>query len=76
TQVPVGSLAGIVASLKAGGNTHVESAILPSLNHLFQTAKTGSEDEYGTLPETFAPGAMEQIAAFVRAQGTAHRRAR
>ena len=71
TQVPVESLAGIVANLQAGGNTHVESAILPSLNHLFQTAKTGSEDEYGNLPETFAPVAMERVAQFVSRQRNA-----
>lgn len=69
TQVPVESLAGIVANLRAGGNIHVESAILPSLNHQFQTAKTGNEDEYGSLPETFAPVAMERVAQFVSRQG-------
>ncbi|PRC94677.1 alpha/beta hydrolase family protein [Solimicrobium silvestre] len=63
-QVPVESLAGIVAALKAGGNPKVESAILPSLNHLFQTAKTGGEEEYDKIDETIAPGALQKIAAF------------
>jgi pimeloyl-ACP methyl ester carboxylesterase len=67
-QVPVESLAGIVANLKAGGNRKVESAILPSLNHLFQTAKTGAEDEYASIDETFAPIAMQRVAAFVARQ--------
>jgi pimeloyl-ACP methyl ester carboxylesterase len=67
-QVPVENLAGIVASLKAGGNKNVESAILPSLNHLFQTAKTGAEDEYDSIPETLAPLAMQRVAAFVDKQ--------
>ena len=67
-QVPPESLAGIEASLRAGGNTHVEAAVLPSLNHMFQTAKTGSEDEYGEIDETIAPGALQRIGAFVAAQ--------
>jgi pimeloyl-ACP methyl ester carboxylesterase len=67
-QVPVENLAGIVANLKAGGNTNVESAILPSLNHLFQTAKTGAEDEYDSIQETLAPLAMQRVAAFVDKQ--------
>jgi pimeloyl-ACP methyl ester carboxylesterase len=67
-QVPSESLAGIVASLHEGGNKKVESAVIPSLNHLFQTAKTGGENEYGVIEETIAPVALQQIAAFVRKQ--------
>ena len=68
-QVPADdNLRGLQAALRAGGNKHVEAATLPSLNHLFQTAKTGREDEYGTLDETFAPAALRRITAFVRAQ--------
>lgn len=67
-QVPPESLAGIVASLGEGGNKKVESAVIPSLNHLFQTAKTGSETEYGVIEETIAPVALQRIAAFVRKQ--------
>ncbi|MEI6106332.1 MAG: alpha/beta fold hydrolase [Opitutae bacterium] len=65
-QVPAKeNLAGIVAALHAGGNERVESAELPSLNHLFQTAKTGAEDEYGQIDETMAPVALERVAQFV-----------
>ncbi|WP_305823389.1 alpha/beta hydrolase family protein [Massilia brevitalea] len=67
-QVPPQSLDGIVASLKAGGNRRVESAVMPSLNHLFQTAQTGSESEYAVIEETIAPAVMQRIAAFVRKQ--------
>jgi pimeloyl-ACP methyl ester carboxylesterase len=67
-QVPVENLAGIVANLQAGGNKNVESAVLPSLNHLFQTAKTGAEDEYDSIEETLAPLAMQRVAAFVEKQ--------
>lgn len=65
---PAQNEAGIVAALKAGGNRRVESAILPSLNHLFQTAATGREDEYDSIDETLAPAAMERIAQFVHGQ--------
>jgi pimeloyl-ACP methyl ester carboxylesterase len=68
-QVPAEeNLRGIQSSLKAGGNEHIEWAVLPSLNHLFQTAKTGREDEYGALDETLAPEVLRRVAAFVAAQ--------
>lgn len=65
-QVPAAdNLAGMLAALRAGGNQKVESAILASLNHAFQTAKTGREDEYPGIEETIAPAALEKIAGFV-----------
>lgn len=68
-QVPADeNLAGIVAALRSGGNRKVEWEQLPSLNHLFQTAKTGKEDEYGNIEETMAPVALKKIAAFVSKQ--------
>ena len=68
-QVPAQeNVGGIVAALKTGGNIKVESAILPSLNHMFQTAKTGAEDEYGRIDETIAPIAVQRIVAFVNQQ--------
>lgn len=68
-QVPAEeNLAGIVGALEAGGNRQVESAVLPSLNHLFQTAKTGATKEYATIDETIAPAVLERIAAFVKKQ--------
>lgn len=68
-QVPAQeNLGGIVGALHAGRNRKVESAMLPSLNHLFQTAKTGNETEYASIDETLAPIALERIAAFVRKQ--------
>ena len=68
-QVPAEeNVAGILAALQAGGNRQVESAILPGLNHLFQTAGTGAEEEYVALPETITPMVLERIAAFVAKQ--------
>ena len=65
-QVPAKeNLAGIIAALNAGGNEKVESAELPFLNHLFQTAKTGAEDEYDKIDETLAPIVLRRVAQFV-----------
>jgi dienelactone hydrolase len=65
-QVPAKeNLAGIVAALHAGGNQRVDSAELPGLNHLFQTAKTGAEDEYDKIDETLAPIVLRRITQFV-----------
>jgi len=39
---------------------------LPGLNHLFQTAKTGSIEEYGEIEESFAPAALDTIAGWIK----------
>jgi fermentation-respiration switch protein FrsA (DUF1100 family) len=38
---------------------------LPNLNHLFQTAKTGSPAEYSQIEETISPAALKVIADWV-----------
>ena len=53
---PAQNLTAIEAALKEGGNTRYTIKQLPGLNHLFQTAKTGSPDEYATIEET-----MDQV---------------
>jgi pimeloyl-ACP methyl ester carboxylesterase len=68
-QVPAeANVAGIVAALRAGGNRRVESAVLPSLNHGFQTARTGKDEEYAQLAETMAPAVLQKVADFARRQ--------
>jgi pimeloyl-ACP methyl ester carboxylesterase len=68
-QVPAKEhLAGIVAALRAGGNESVDAEELPSINHLFQTAKTGAEDEYSQIDETLAPTVLRRVAQFVIGQ--------
>lgn len=67
-QVPAENLDAIVAALKSGGNQRVVSTIFPALNHLFQTASTGRDDEYARIDETLAPTALERIARFVKQQ--------
>jgi uncharacterized protein len=68
-QVPADeNVAGIVNALKTAGNVHVESAVLTSLNHGFQTAKTGKPEESANIAETMAPIALKKIANFSRAK--------
>lgn len=38
----------------------------PQLNHLFQTAKTGSPQEYATIEETVAPVVLETVTAWLK----------
>ncbi|GMV36675.1 MAG: lipoprotein [Fimbriimonadales bacterium] len=72
-QVPAKvNLGAIERALEEGGNRNYEVHELKGLNHLFQTAKTGSPTEYATIQETMSPTAMELIADWVlRLRGTA-----
>ena len=65
---PAENLTAIAAALKAGGNTAVTTTELPGLNHLFQTAKTGSPSEYGTIQETMAPALLAAVGDWVGAR--------
>jgi len=64
---PQQNLPVIRKALEEGGNQHFEVVELPSLNHLLQTAKTGSPLEYGTIEETIAPVALEKISSWILA---------
>src|SRR5659263_6455 len=65
---PKENLKGIEGALKAGGNEHYTVKELPGLNHLFQTAQTGSLAEYGTIEETMSPVAMNIIGDWILQQ--------
>jgi pimeloyl-ACP methyl ester carboxylesterase len=65
---PKENLAAIAAALKEGGNQKVQTRELPGLNHLFQTAQTGSPSEYAQIEETLAPAAMQQVADWIARQ--------
>lgn len=56
---------GLLAALEKGGNKNVEAAKFSTLNHMFQTAHTGSPDEYENIEETIAPAVLARIARFV-----------
>jgi pimeloyl-ACP methyl ester carboxylesterase len=62
---PDDSLPVIEKTLKAAGNKDVQVVKLPGLNHLFQTARTGTPLEYATLEETFAPSALKLIGDWI-----------
>ena len=42
-----------------------EAQILENLNHLFQTAETGSVTEYGQIEETFSPDALNLVSNWI-----------
>jgi pimeloyl-ACP methyl ester carboxylesterase len=62
---PKQNLPAIRKALEAGGNKNFETVELPGLNHLFQTAKTGSPGEYSQIDETIAPIALEKISGWI-----------
>jgi fermentation-respiration switch protein FrsA (DUF1100 family) len=62
---PDENLKAIGDALKAGGNEHYTVKELPGLNHLFQTAQTGSLAEYGTIEETMSPVALDIIGEWI-----------
>ena len=63
---PAENLAGMRAAL--AGNPQATVKELPGLNHLFQTAETGSITEYAPLDETIAPIALDTISDWIIAQ--------
>jgi dipeptidyl aminopeptidase/acylaminoacyl peptidase len=58
----------IEKALKEGSNKNFMVKELPGLNHLFQTAETGSEYEYIRIEETFSPQALQVIANWILKQ--------
>ncbi len=65
---PEQNIPAIRKALQDAGNQKFEVDELPGLNHLFQTAKTGSPAEYAQIEETISPIALEKIAAWVAKQ--------
>jgi pimeloyl-ACP methyl ester carboxylesterase len=68
---PVQNLPAIVKALERGGNSDYEVVKFPGLNHLFQTAKTGSPAEYAQIPETMAPVVLETMATWIQKHSAA-----
>jgi hypothetical protein len=62
---PKEDLAAISAALRAGGNRDVRTIELPGLNHLFQTATTGSPTEYALIEETMSPALLNAVSAWI-----------
>lgn len=66
--LPDQNLPAIRKALEQSGNKHFEIDELPGLNHLFQTAKTGSPMEYAQIEETMSPVALDKIATWIAKQ--------
>ncbi|OOG56860.1 hypothetical protein B0E48_08445 [Rhodanobacter sp. C03] len=49
-------------------NAHARIVELPGLNHLLQPAKTGAPQEYGSIPITVDPAALDLITEWVKQQ--------
>jgi uncharacterized protein len=62
---PKQNLPAIRQALEQGGNKDFEVEELPGLNHLFQTARTGSPAEYAEIEETMSPVALRKIADWI-----------
>ena len=62
---PDANLPVIEQVLTEAGNADVTVIKLERLNHLFQTATTGSPAEYGQIEETFSPEALDLITAWI-----------
>jgi len=65
---PKQNLPAIEEALKSGGNKNYTVKELPGLNHLFQTAKTGSVSEYVKIEETISPDALKIIGDWILKQ--------
>jgi pimeloyl-ACP methyl ester carboxylesterase len=60
------NLAAIEKALTEGGNKKFETMELENLNHLFQTAGTGSVEEYAQIEETISPQVLEILSTWIK----------
>lgn len=67
---PKEDLEGIEQALKDGGNRDYKVVLLPGLNHLFQTSRTGAISEYSEIEETIAPVALQTMGDWIVAHTT------
>lgn len=65
---PKENLPAIEEALKLGGNNNYTIKELSGLNHLFQTAQTGSPSEYASIEETISPTALKIISDWILEQ--------
>lgn len=65
---PDQNLPAIRKALTEAGNKNFETDELPGLNHLFQTANSGSPAEYATISETISPVALDKIGSWILKQ--------
>jgi hypothetical protein len=65
---PEENLKGIGAALKVAHNKHYTMKTMPGLNHMFQTAQSGSPLEYEKIEEIIAPDALQLIIDWIGKQ--------
>jgi hypothetical protein len=66
--LPASNLAGIKNALQKGKAKNYEIKDIPQLNHLFQTCRQCTLDEYATLEESFSPVALDIITEWLLKQ--------
>lgn len=59
------NLEAIKIALTKAGNKHFKTEEIAGLNHLFQTAKTGSVEEYGEITETISPKILDIVSSWI-----------
>ncbi|SDX18071.1 hypothetical protein SAMN05444487_111111 [Marininema mesophilum] len=59
------NLPAMAEALEDAGNKDYTIVKFPRLNHLFQTAKTGSPAEYETIKETISPSVLNTISSWI-----------
>jgi pimeloyl-ACP methyl ester carboxylesterase len=52
-------------ALKSSGTKDYKIIVLPKANHLFQSAVSGSPNEYTTLPKEFVPGFLDIMTGWI-----------
>jgi uncharacterized protein len=60
------NLAGFQKHLTQAGNKDFKTVSFPGLNHMFQTASTGSPAEYVTIEETIAPEVLKVMTDWIK----------
>jgi pimeloyl-ACP methyl ester carboxylesterase len=63
--LPSDNLNPLKSAFSRAGNTRVRVEVLPGLNHLMQTAGTGSPTEYGRIEETMSPTALRLMSNWI-----------
>ena len=62
---PSENLSAIEEALLKGGNKDFVIKEFPGLNHFFQTAETGSPDEYARIEETISSEVLKYISDWI-----------